>query len=58
MNLKEKIKNIYPELMDDDFIPGVGNIIIAVNSDSTGEFILFWGRNDIKKPTDEQLKGL
>lgn len=58
MRLIEKIKSIYSELKDSDFIPGVGKIIIADNSDGLGEYILSWERDDIAKPTDEQLKGL
>jgi hypothetical protein len=58
MRLIEKIKSIYPELKDSDFIPGVGKIIIADNSDGLGEYILSWERNELEKPTDEQLKGI
>lgn len=58
MNLIDKIKDIYPGLKNSDFIPGTGKIIIADNSDGLGEYILSWERDDIAKPTDEQLKGL
>jgi hypothetical protein len=52
MNLYEKIKAIYPELQDADFIT---TITLQNDSDGKGDYIAKWEHPTLAKPTEEQL---
>lgn len=52
MSLFEKIKAIYPELQDLDFV----NVIRLQNdSDGRGDYIAAWNHPTLPRPTEEQL---
>ena len=54
MTLYEKIKTIYPELVDADF--GVnGTILLQNDSDGKGDYIAKWEHPTLARPTAEQL---
>lgn len=55
MTLYEKIKAIYPELIDRDF---VDTIRLQNDSDGRGDYIAAWDHPTLPQPTEEQLKGL
>lgn len=55
MTLIEKIKQIYPELVDDDFLE---IIKLQNDSDGNGDYIAEWNHPTFVKPTDEQLEAL
>jgi hypothetical protein len=55
MNLYEKIKAIYPELQDSDFISSFGTILLQNDSDDKGDYIAKWEHPTLAKPTEEQL---
>ncbi len=55
MTLFEKIKSIYPELTDADFIPFTGTILLQNDSDGRGDYIAKWEHPTLAKPTQEQL---
>jgi hypothetical protein len=52
MTLYEKIKTLYPELQDADFMT-----VIRLQNDSNGEgdYIAAWDHPTFARPTDEQL---
>ena len=52
MTLYEKIKLIYPELQDKDFMT-----VITLQNDSNGrgDYIAKWEHPTLARPTDEQL---
>ena len=52
MTLYEKIKSIYPELVDIDFMT---TIILQNNSDGNGDYIAKWEHQSLEQPTQEQL---
>jgi len=54
MTLYEKIKALYPELTDQDFM-----IVIRLQNDSDGkgDYIKEWNHPTLPRPTEEQLKG-
>jgi hypothetical protein len=52
MTLSEKIKTIYPELQDADFID---TIRLQDDSDGKGAYIAKWEHPTSAKPTDAQL---
>ena len=52
MTLYEKIKAIYPELQDADFMD---TIILQNDSDGKGDYIAKWEHPTLAKPTEEQL---
>jgi len=52
MTLYEKIKEIYPELTNDDFID---NITLRNDSDGKGDYIAKWEHPTLPRPTEEQL---
>ena len=52
MNLYEKIKAIYPELTDRDFLTV---IILQNDSDGKGDYIKEWNHPTLPRPTEEQL---
>ena len=51
MNLYEKIKALYPELTDTDFLT---TIRLQNDSDGKGDYIAKW-EHTLPRPTDEQL---
>jgi hypothetical protein len=53
MTLIEKIKSIYPQLLDVDFVT---KIIVANDSDGKGDYIAKWEHPTLARPTDEELK--
>jgi len=53
MDLMNKIKVIYPELTDKDFIDG--NVRVDNRHDGNGPYIAKWEHPTLAKPTDEQL---
>lgn len=48
----EKIKAIYPELQDADFLTV---ITLQNDSDGRGDYIAKWDHPTLARPTDEQL---
>ena len=53
--LYEKIKAIYPELTDRDFMEA---ILLQNDSDGNGDYIKEWNHPTLPRPTDEQLAGV
>jgi hypothetical protein len=53
--LIEKIKTIYPSLVDKDFHPTEGSIALQNDSDGKGDYIAKWEHPTLAKPTDEEL---
>jgi XkdW protein len=52
MTLYEKIKALYPELTDRDFIK---IIRLQNDSDGKGDYIAAWDHPTLARPTEEQL---
>jgi hypothetical protein len=52
MTLYDKIKNLYPQLTDDDF---VNVITLQNNSDGKGDYIAKWEHPTFTRPTEQQL---
>jgi hypothetical protein len=52
MNLIDKIKQIYPELTDNDFIHKIELCNLAIGD---GPFIKNWNHPTLPEPTPEQL---
>jgi hypothetical protein len=52
MTLAEKIKKLYPELTDNDF---VYTILVVNLSDGNGDYIAKWEHPTLARPTEEQL---
>ena len=52
MTLYEKIKALYPELQDVDFIT---TIRLQNDSDGRGAYIAAWEHPTLPRPTEEQL---
>ena len=55
MTLYEKIKTIYSELTDNDFITV---ITLQNDSDGKGDYIAKWEHPTLAQPTKEQLDGI
>lgn len=53
--LYNKIKTIYPELTDKDFMTV---IILQNDSDGKGDYIAKWDHPTLPRPTQEQLDGV
>ena len=53
MTLYDKIKAIYPELTDRDFMD---TITLQNDSDGKGDYIAKWEHPTLARPTDEQLE--
>ena len=51
--LYEKIKQLYPELEDKDFLTV---ITLQNDSDGRGDYIAKWEHPTLQKPTEEELK--
>jgi hypothetical protein len=56
MNLADKIKAIYPELEDKDFVNG--NIEVWDILDGNGPFLKEWNHPTLAEPTQEQLDAI
>jgi hypothetical protein len=52
MTLYEKIKALYPNLEDKDFVTV---ITLQNDSDGKGDYIAKWEHPTLAKPTDEEL---
>ena len=52
MTLYEKIKTLYPQLTDHDFMTV---ITLQNDSDNKGDYIKAWNHPTLPKPTTEQL---
>jgi hypothetical protein len=52
MTLFEKIKTLYPELQDTDFM---FTIKLQNDSDGKGDYIAEWNHPTLPRPTEEQL---
>jgi hypothetical protein len=52
--LYERIKAIYPELTDRDFME---HIHLQNDSDGRGDYIAAWDHPTLVRPTPEQLEG-
>ena len=52
MTLYEKIKALYHELQDADFLD---TIILQNDSDGKGDYIKEWNHPTLARPTEEQL---
>lgn len=52
MTLYQKIKAIYPELNDSDFLE---TIFLQNDSDGKGDYIAKWEHPTLPRPTEEQL---
>ncbi len=53
MTLYEKIKTLYPELRDEDFLSRA--IVLQDDSDGRGPYIAEWNHPTLPRPTEEQL---
>ena len=58
MTLYEKIIQIYPELIVEDFYPVTGTILLQNDSDGNGDYIVKWEHPEYPRPTDEQLASI
>lgn len=52
MTLYEKIKTLYPQLTDHDFLTV---ITLQNDSDGKGDYIAKWEHPTLPRPTEEQL---
>ena len=52
MTLSQKIKAIYPQLTEMDFID---TIQLQNDSDGKGDYIAVWNHPTLARPTEEQL---
>jgi hypothetical protein len=52
MTLYDKIKTLYPELQDADFMT---TIRLQNDSDGKGDYIKEWNHPTLARPTEEQL---
>ena len=52
MTIYEKIKTLYPQLTDNDFI---SVITLQNDSDGKGDYIAKWEHPTLARPTEEQL---
>jgi hypothetical protein len=52
MTLYEKIKALYPELTDRDFLTVIR---LQNDADSNGDYIADWSHPQFERPTQEQL---
>lgn len=53
MTLYDKIKQLYPELEDKDFLT---TIRLQNDSDGRGDYIAKWEHPTLTQPTEDQLK--
>ena len=55
MTLYDKIKSIYPQLTDNDFLT---TIRLQNDSDGKGDYIKAWNHPTLVQPTQEQLDAI
>ena len=55
MTLYEKIKSIYPQLTDNDFLTVIR---LQNDSDGKGDYIKSWNHPTLTRPTQIQLDGV
>ena len=55
MTLYEKIKALYPEMQEKDFMQ---TISLQNDSDGNGDYIAKWEHPTFARPTDEQLSAV
>jgi hypothetical protein len=55
MTLYDKIKALYPELTDRDFMT---TIRLQNDSDGKGDYIALWNHSTLTQPTKEDLDGI
>ena len=53
-----KIKTLYPSLVDADFDPITGTILLQNDSDGKGDYIAKWEHPTLTRPTQAQLDGV
>jgi len=58
MNLYEKIKQLKPELTEQDFSPMGGTIVLQNDSDGKGDYIKEWNHPTVTQPTNAELNGV
>ena len=58
MDLSDKIRKIYPELKNEDFVGPSSTISLRDDSDGNGAYIAEWNHLTLAKPTEEQLKNV
>ena len=56
--LYDKIKSVYPELTDSDFIGRSATIALQNDSDGKGDYIAKWEHPTLTRPTQTQLDGV
>lgn len=52
MSLYDKIKTLYPQLTDEDFLTVIR---LQNDSDGRGDYIAEWNHPTLPRPTEEQL---
>ena len=52
MYLQEKLKALYPELEEKDFVQ---TVVIQNDQDGKGDYIAKWNHPTLPRPTEEQL---
>jgi len=55
MTLYEKIKTLYPQLTELDFVTVIK---LQNDSDGKGDYIALWNHPTLTKPTQEQLEAI
>lgn len=58
MTLYEKIKQLRPELTNEDFSPTGGTIMLQNDSDGKGDYIKEWNHPTVTRPTTQELNGV
>ena len=53
MSLYDKVKSIYPQLTDNDFMT-----IIRLQNDGNGDYIAKWEHPTLTRPTEAQLEAV
>jgi hypothetical protein len=56
MTLYDKIIKLYPSLINKDFMPEIGTIILQ--NDGNGDYIKSWNHPSLVKPTQQQLDNI
>jgi hypothetical protein len=58
MTLYEKIRQLKPELTENDFGPYTGTIVLQNDSDGNGDYIREWNHPTVTQPTNAELNGV
>jgi hypothetical protein len=56
MTLYDKIIKLYSSLINEDFMPEIGTIVLQ--NDGEGDYIKSWNHSSLAKPTQEQLDNI